>query len=299
MLTNYCLKNAYLKIPQKGLAFCVECSAKNPFVYDNVHAHYTCTNCGIVPTNVIPEESMGYSFQNQGSGPGFKPRETREDMTSNDASVGDGNRTTKGLQRKQNKLKNTEKNVKQQFFKEENKKDKFCQRLDHFGLLIECNERIITKCQRIIERFPKILDIRGMDNTAIALLIIATQRSKLPMSVKMAQQLTIKKNISKRVKQLCKILGVRIATVGISNMNKVCSSLGIKFKDKKRIEATFRRLKQKHQNVGEATLLGLSIYWIVHHKKDDPRAFLGEVSELTGTTKNTLNGYLNKPDFFV
>lgn len=274
---------------QKRLQKCEECSAEQSYIYDSVHAHYSCTSCGLVK-HCIDEMSYQSCYNDNKYEPRQKYKNFSESIASCFGNANESEKVTKRIMKQQERL-----------FPVEFKKNKLLKYIETNAALLECDERVIDTCVSYIEKNisknydtpnNSILYMRGLETTAIALLVIVTQKLKRPMSVRMTQELTNKKNISKHMKKVCRKLNVKVATMGMSKIRYVCFMLDIKPCHVKRIEKTFKLLKNKHQNIGEDTLVGISVYKTLSHMKPNKKEFVSEISKAVKINKNTLNNYI-------
>lgn len=281
MGTEYCRVFNRLRV-------CSECRAEESYIYDSVHAHYSCTCCGIVAHN-YHELGYGVSFQN-----------TKVNVPKRPKCFDPGVREVHIYK------------MPVRFFKWDHKKDKLLKHLLHFAEIFDVPEHLVNKCMTIVERNlsllseeqgdfennrKNVLKLRGLDNTALALLIITMQKCGKSMSVKLTQHMMVKKNLNKHVKKICKILGVNIASVGLSRLRSVCSVLQVKFRVVKKVERTFKLLKSKHQSVGEDTLLAISVYKHIRHNYKDEKTIIKDLVEFVGVNKNTIHKYLKCLNF--
>lgn len=271
-----------------NLRECEECHADDhPFVYDSVHAHYSCRNCGIVK-HAYHDLGYGITFQNS------EPRSPRVQMTPMETPKKEGE--------KQKVIR-----VPAHVFYWDTKKQKLFKYLSKFSENFDLPDNVLEKSITLVEKNignlseedmdnnrKNILKLRGLDNTALALLIITSQTYGINMSVKMTQHMMAKKNLNKHVKKICRMMGINIASLGKSRINNVCSLLNISFRTTRKIERTFCSLKNKHQNIGEDTLLAVSIYKHIAMTFQDQKDAVGEIVKVVGVNKNTINKYLKQ-----
>lgn len=279
----------------RKLESCEECKASNhPFVYDYVHAHYSCTNCGLV-YHSIHKSDITYEHRSHISAePVKKP-------------IANAEATVEPCQRKVfNELLHAEqKQENMTIFKWERKRGVLEENLEKLAFKFDCPTTTIDRALRLVKRNfnslkehefenpnRNILKLRGIENTALCLLVIVTQMSGRSLSVRMAQQFTNKKNLNKQVRKICRMLHINIASVAMARLKNVCSALNLPFKTSKVVERVFRQLKKKHQNIGEETLLALSFYKVMIGFTSKQK-LVGTLVEVIGINKNTLSKYMN------
>lgn len=273
--------------------FCSECKNKDCFVYDRVHDHYTCTNCGIVHRSIWGEYNS-MSFMNPIVNNVHKSIFSIRSCEESYDRLKKYKELQKTLTEATNRIYNMpvsddgfKTNEVIQSIKDEHRSEKFSGIIKDYCSQLDISVKTMERANSLLTKFQeKILKLRMHEISAICLIIIAQHSQKLHVDMRKIYKIHKPKVVKKRLKEICRILNISLSTLAKYSIVSLSQQLGLNYKQSVVIVNRYNKLKKLNKTIGDKTLIALCFYSYLGKNLD-------QICETVLVNKNAIVNYIN------
>jgi transcription initiation factor TFIIIB Brf1 subunit/transcription initiation factor TFIIB len=255
----------------RGVRKCQLCHrAENQFVYDSRTADWICTICGCVVRGYFFDQQYDANYEEYQTAAVDKDYFSRQDKK---------------------RQKTTMERIMDRANPEDVKERRFHAMLEDICVKLEYSARVKGRAEAMFNRFKELKKQRKMYNVIAAVLIVAKRSLGEYVNLnKVQNQLTVKLNST--IKDVLNITGISQSSLTVKAIPYYIFSLGLPFKEEKRLRKLFEKASRSNSSMGSDTLLALCIFRLLKHLKNNKHD-LQEIANLTNTSYNSLQSYIS------
>jgi len=249
----------------------------NQFVHDTNTDDWICTLCGgIVRRWIYTERRHSFAHTSPVVENGYVPPPTGQVR----------------------KLYKNGINMTNRFFPEEVRENRMIAELKSIGEQLEYSEKIINRGILQIKKFAQLRQIRPIQHTLIAILVVSKRSYNEYVNLKSVASQMNCRDLGKTVISVCSTLGLSQRSSPVSNIPKLVQLLGFNYKYVNHVKKLYLSSRRKNGSIGSDTLLALVLlrFYMANKQKSkvpSKNITLDFIARITHTSKSSLRGYID------
>lgn len=301
---------------EKYLIKCTVCFAENPF--RKTVQGYVCTNCGTM-NNKIGNYMDNCTYQQyRNHEQVIQDRRAQTTKYNNYVEksetrinrTGDPKEINENIKNKKNNFVRQQRMVDNFFRNDIRKRDLLSLVTRYYGSIYpkeDCNSfeqlsrpsnKIIIKIHSMVNKYDQIIKIRGLEGSAVALIVIARRNCAMPVDVKTIETIVSKKNINKRIKILCKIMKIGTKLKKESEIPRISQLLELTMKESKKVQRLYNIIREANKTIGEQTVLLVALFHIYkkldRNKEKNEDELIVEMSDRIKINRYSMRTHIKK-----
>jgi hypothetical protein len=160
------------------------------------------------------------------------------------------------------------------------------------------NQRTVNRAQAQLHKFPCLLEIKPVEKTMAAVLIVSKRSLGFFVNVKSASNDMGYNDLGQFVIRVCNTIGLSQRSDPVSSIPYLTELLGFKYKYSVCIRRAFEKYSKENGSVGPLTLLALILFrfWNANRSKSKFKTNsvdLQYIADITHTSLTSLSGYVD------